>query len=80
VAENSTKIHLAVDTFGLPIQFEITGGQVHDCKIAHEFCAALPSSDYKIADKGYNSEDLRQQIRERGEIPVIPRKSKSHIT
>ena len=30
---NSTKIHLAVDSGGLPVYFEISGGQVHD--IAH---------------------------------------------
>ncbi len=34
VARNTTKIPMAVDAFGLPIHFEITGGQVHDCKIA----------------------------------------------
>jgi len=27
-AGNTTKIHLAVDAFGLPIEFEITGGEV----------------------------------------------------
>jgi len=27
VAGNSTKIHLAVDAFGLPIEFELTGGR-----------------------------------------------------
>jgi transposase len=79
VAGNSTKIHLAVDSFGFPIQFEITGGEVHDCKQAPEFFAALPASDYKIADRGYDSKPLRQQIRDCGEIPVIPRKSNSLV-
>jgi transposase len=32
LAGNTTKVHMAVDSFGLPIHFEITGGQVHDCK------------------------------------------------
>ena len=32
---NTTKIHLATDSFGLPIEFEVTGGDVHDCKMAH---------------------------------------------
>ena len=30
VAGNTTKIHMAVDACGLPIDFEITGGEVHD--------------------------------------------------
>ena len=37
VAGNTTKIHIAVEACGLPIDFEITGGEVHDCKIAPEF-------------------------------------------
>ena len=37
VCGNSTKIHMAVDGFGLPIEFELTGGEVHDSKIASEF-------------------------------------------
>lgn len=30
VTGNSTKIHLAVDSYGLPIVFDISGGEVHD--------------------------------------------------
>ena len=76
---NTTKIHMAVDACGLPIEFDITGGEVHDCKVAPEFFAKLPDADYMIADKGYDSEELRDIIREKGSIPVIPRKSNSTI-
>ena len=77
VAGNTTKIHMAVDACGLPIEFELTGGEVHDCKVAPEFIEKLPISEYIIADKGYDSEELRQLIRDRLSIPVIPRKSNS---
>jgi len=77
VAGNTTKIHMAVESCGLPIAFEITGGEVHDCKVAPEFIAALPDADYVIADKGYDSEELRELIRKKSSIPVIPRKSNS---
>ena len=30
VAGNTTKIHMVVDAHGLPIDFQITGGEVHD--------------------------------------------------
>ena len=30
---NTSKIHLAVDSYGLPIEFIITGGDVHDSKV-----------------------------------------------
>lgn len=74
---NTTKIHMAVDAFGLPIEFQLTGGEVHDVKAAPELIAQLPKSDYVIADKGYDSEDIREKIRKKGSIPNIPRKSNS---
>jgi len=79
VAGNTTKIHMAADAYGLPIDFIITGGEVHDCKVAPEFVAQLPRTDYTIADKGYDKEELRELIKEKGSIPVIPRKSNSTI-
>lgn len=48
-------------------------------QVAPELIELLPHSDYKIADKGYDSEELRQQIREQNSIPIIPRKSNSTI-
>lgn len=77
VADNTTKIHMAVDSFGLPIEFELTGGEMHDCKVAPEFIEKLPVSDYTIADKGYDSEEVREVIRNKSSIPVIPSKSNS---
>lgn len=31
-AGNTTKIHLVVDDYGLPVEFEITGGEINDPK------------------------------------------------
>ena len=76
---NTTKIHMGVDSFGLPIGFDITGGEVHDSKAAPVLIEKLPETDYTIADKGYDSEFLRAKIREKGSIPIIPRKSNSRI-
>ena len=79
VAGNTTKIHMAVNAQGLPIDFEITGGEVHDCKVAAEFIEKLPAAEHTIADKGYDSEEVRYIIRKKSSIPVIPRKSNSKI-
>jgi len=76
---NTTKIHMATESGGLPIEFEVTGGETHDCTAAPELIEKLPPSDYMIADKGYDSEKLREQIRKKSSIPVIPRKSNSTI-
>lgn len=79
VAGHTTKIHMAVDAYGLPIDFMITGGEVHDCKVAPALINILPVSDYLIADKGYDSEELRELILNKSSIPIIPRKSNSKI-
>lgn len=74
---NTTKIHMAVDGYGLPIGFEITGGEVNDIKMGPLLIEGLPRFDYTIADKGYDSEEFRDFIRKKSSIPVIPRKSNS---
>lgn len=79
VAGNTTKIHMAVDGYGFPIDFRITGGEVHDCIVAPEFISQLPQTDYVVADKGYDSEHIRNIVRSKSSIPVIPRKSNSKI-
>ena len=51
VAGNTTKIHMAADAYGLPIDFIITGGELHDCKAAPEFIAQLPCAIPKPTEK-----------------------------
>lgn len=78
-AGNTTKIHLAVDSYGLPIEFILTGGEVNDCTAATELIEQLPKAEAIVADKGYDSEKIRQQIINKGAQAVIPRKSNSVI-
>lgn len=75
---NSTKIHLAVDSYGLPVHFELSGGQINDITLAQELVNSSPDSDYVVADKGYDSEKFREHTRESGSIPVIPRRKNNH--
>ena len=56
---NSTKIHLAVDSGGLPVKFKLSGGQVHDIVHAEYLVANSPDASFVIADKGYDSEKFR---------------------
>lgn len=72
----TTKIHMAADAHGNPIDFEITGGQVHDAKAAEQVIARL-SGDNLIADKGYDSETIREQARSQEMVPIIPRRTNS---
>ncbi len=75
----TSKIHMGVDAQGLPVEFIITGGEVNDIKQAPELIAGLTGADYIIADKGYDSESFRQQIRDQNTLPVIPRKTNSTV-
>ncbi len=74
---NSTKIHLAVDSYGLPVYFELSGGQVHDIVHAEKLINESPKSTYVVADKGYDSEKLRVHIQDKDAIPVMPRRKNS---
>lgn len=76
---NTSKIHLAVDSYGLPIDFIITGGDVHDSKVANRLIESLPNGDYLIADKGYDSDSIRSVVKDKGSVPIIPRKRNSRI-
>jgi len=74
---NTTKIHMAADAHGNPIDFEITGGEVHDAKVASKLIEMVDLAEVIVADKGYDSEAIRDEIRLHGAQPVIPRKSNS---
>lgn len=73
----TTKIHIAADAHGNPIDFEITGGEVHDAKAAPKLIEKIDEAESFIADKGYDSEEIREQLRCRGVTPMIPRRSNS---
>ncbi len=67
----TTKIHLLSDELGLPVSFRITAGQRHDSTeaaalLGHHRAQAV------IADKGYDSQALVEQIESLGAKPVIP--------
>jgi len=49
---NTTKIHLAVDSDGLPVHFELSAGQVSDISRAESLLDGAPVSEHVIAEKG----------------------------
>lgn len=46
-------------------------------KVANKLIELLPQGDFIIADKGYDSEAIRDKIREKNSVPIIPRKQNS---
>ena len=76
VGGNSSKIYLAVDAHGNPIEFIVGDGVTHDIKIAPALLGLLELQDTEFlnADKGYGSEAFRKRIHSRGVHANIPRK------
>lgn len=58
-------------------QWVINGSGVNDCTAAPELIAKQPYAQAVVADKGYDSERIREQIEAKGSKVVIPRKRNS---
>lgn len=63
---STTKIHAVVDSNGLPITLKLTAGQAHDGRRADDMLATVAAGQTLLADRGYDSNALRQRLAERG--------------
>lgn len=63
-----------VDALGLPLVFEITEGQRHDSQPAKELLSRA-ASRCALADKAYDSDELRNTLTAQGCCAVIPSKA-----
>src|SRR5688500_8732232 len=62
----NTKVHAVCDEKGRPLVLLLTPGNVHDMRVAKRCIAAMPPSSELVGDKGYDSNDLRAWLAERG--------------
>jgi len=62
----TTKIHAVVDADGLPIALKLTPRQAHDGRSAEGMLESLSAGDILLADRGYDSDALRDQMAARG--------------
>ena len=53
----------------------MTGGEAHDCPVAERLIDRVERAESLIGDKAYDSEDLRDELDQRGTKPVIPNRS-----
>ena len=58
----TTKIHAVVDAQGLPIHIKLTEGQAHDGTSADDMLGLLGDGCMLLADRGYDSNALREKI------------------
>lgn len=72
----TTKIHLLANTEKIPLDFSLTPGQTHDSKEGESLIRRnLFRFKTLLADRGYDSDSIREGLAERGRIACIPPKS-----
>ena len=74
----TTKIHTLSDAQGRPLRFILTAGQTHDITTAADLLADRTTTGV-IADKAYDSNELRDVIATAQAEAVIPSKSNRKI-
>ena len=53
----------------------LTGGEAHDCPIAKRLINRVEAAKRFLGDKGYDSNELREELDQLGTKPVIPNRS-----
>jgi transposase len=76
VGGHSTKIHVACDALGLPVRFVLSGGEVHDVKVAPSLIEGL-EAEHLLADKGYDSRAFVAAVEAEGMTVLIPSRKNS---
>jgi transposase len=56
----TNKIHALVDADGRPVALRLMGGQVHDSREAEALLEVMPEGATLLADKGYDSNAIRE--------------------
>ncbi|ASV84214.1 transposase DDE domain protein [Ochrobactrum quorumnocens] len=61
----NTKLHAVTDAQGRPIRLHITTGQISDYTGAAALIATLPEVDWLLADRGYDADWFRKQLKDK---------------
>ncbi|WP_139284927.1 IS5 family transposase [Acidocella aminolytica] len=70
----NTKIHAIADAKGRLLSLTLTGGEAHDCPVSEPLIDTTKAPKKFLADKAYDSAELRKALKKRGTKPVIPNK------
>ena len=68
----TNKIHALVDAEGRPIHLLLTAGQAGDAPAGREVLARLAPGGILLADKAYDTDDIRAETGERGAFANVP--------
>lgn len=71
----TTKIHALVDAEGRPVRLHLSEGQASDCRQAEPLLEVLPQDSILLADKAYDSDEIRSTVEAAGGFANIPAKA-----
>jgi transposase len=71
----TSKIHVLVDTNGLPVRLALTAGEAHDKRLAVKLLSRLKSKTMLLADRGYDADWIRALAAKKGAWANIPPRS-----
>ena len=74
----NTKLHLAVDSHGMPVRITITEGTTADCTQAIALIDGI-SAENLLADRAYDTDAIVTHLAERGINSVIPPKKNRKV-
>jgi len=74
----SSKITALCSEVGQIQDFEIGNGGENDHKAVKAIVHKIPKKVYVTADKGFDSKKLRRKIRQKGSMPLIPRRQREN--
>ena len=69
----NTKVHLAVDAWGMPVYLTVTSGTIADSSQAHILISDI-EAQYILADRGYDTNEIIEYANPRRMTVVIPPK------
>lgn len=72
------KVHMVVDTNGVPIEFVFTPGNASDIKSLEQFDLDLPNGSVIMGDKAYTSYALEEVLEEFEGIKLLAKRAKHH--
>jgi transposase len=76
----STKIHARTNAEGLPVALLLTPGEAHDSTAFGDLMAEHDADPaVMLADRGYDSDAIRDDVRARGGQPEIPTKKNRRV-
>ena len=68
------KVHMIIDTDGVPIEFSFTPGSASDIKSLEEFSLSLPKGAILFADRSYTNYELEDFLEELEDIRLLAKR------